>query len=152
MLISRIIPRFLSVTPSRETPFREARPTDGFVTILKPDLCTLFTSTEGCHSLRVTSRPRIGQKRERSFAPCVPIEVERVDPLNRPRYRGVMDYTKRITIEPDKRSGQPCIRGLRMTVKDVLEYLDGGMTAEESTTGCSLSYATTAWTSRGRIF
>ena len=42
-----------------------------------------------------------------------------------------MNYTKRITIEPDKRSGQPCIRGLRMTVKDVLEYLDGGMTAEE---------------------
>jgi len=28
-----------------------------------------------------------------------------------------MDYTKIITIEPDKRSGKPCIRGLRMTVK-----------------------------------
>lgn len=36
-----------------------------------------------------------------------------------------------ITIEPGKRSGQPCIRGMRMTVKDVLEYLAGGMTAEE---------------------
>jgi uncharacterized protein (DUF433 family) len=42
-----------------------------------------------------------------------------------------MDYSKLITIEPDKRSGQPCIRGLRMTVQDVLEYLAGGMTADE---------------------
>jgi uncharacterized protein (DUF433 family) len=43
----------------------------------------------------------------------------------------VMDYSKIITIEPDKRSGKPCIRGLRMTVTDVLEYLAGGMTPEE---------------------
>ncbi|MEO6725294.1 MAG: DUF433 domain-containing protein [Blastocatellia bacterium] len=42
-----------------------------------------------------------------------------------------MDYSKIITIEPDKRSGRPCIRGLRMTVTDVLEYLAGGMTPEE---------------------
>ena len=42
-----------------------------------------------------------------------------------------MDYTKIITLEPDKRSGKPCIRGLRMTVTDVLEYLAGGMTPEE---------------------
>jgi uncharacterized protein (DUF433 family) len=42
-----------------------------------------------------------------------------------------MDYTRLITIEPDKRSGQPCIRGLRMTVQDVLEYLAGGMRTEE---------------------
>ena len=39
--------------------------------------------------------------------------------------RGV-DYRGTITIEPDKRSGQPCIRGIRMTVKDVMEYLAGG--------------------------
>lgn len=44
---------------------------------------------------------------------------------------GVMDYSKIITIEPDKRSGKPCIRGLRMTVTDVLEYLAGGMTPGE---------------------
>src|SRR5215211_5245895 len=43
----------------------------------------------------------------------------------------VMDYSKIITIEPDKRSGKPCIRGLRMTVTDVLEYLAGGMSQEE---------------------
>jgi len=42
-----------------------------------------------------------------------------------------MDYKRIITIEPDKRSGQPCIRGLRMTGQDVLEYLAGGMTHEE---------------------
>ena len=42
-----------------------------------------------------------------------------------------MDYTKIITIEPDKRSGKPIIRGMRMTVTDVLEYLAGGMTPEE---------------------
>ena len=42
-----------------------------------------------------------------------------------------MDYSKIITIEPDKRSGKPCIRALRMTVTDVLEYLAGGMTPEE---------------------
>ncbi len=42
-----------------------------------------------------------------------------------------MHYTEIITIEPDKRSGQPCIRGLRMTVRDVLEYLAGGMSLGE---------------------
>ncbi len=41
------------------------------------------------------------------------------------------DYRKIITIEPGKRSGKPCIRGTRMTVTDVLEYLAGGMTEEE---------------------
>ena len=41
------------------------------------------------------------------------------------------DYRKFITIEPGKRSGQPCIRGMRITVQDVLEYLAGGMTQEE---------------------
>ena len=42
-----------------------------------------------------------------------------------------MDYRKIITIEPGKRSGKPCIRGLRMTVTDVLEYLASGMTPEQ---------------------
>ena len=42
-----------------------------------------------------------------------------------------MDYSKIITIEPGKRSGKPCIRGMRMTVTDVLEYLASGMTEEE---------------------
>ncbi len=41
------------------------------------------------------------------------------------------DYRKVITIEPGKRSGQPCIRGMRITVQDVLEYLASGMTQDE---------------------
>jgi uncharacterized protein (DUF433 family) len=46
-------------------------------------------------------------------------------------YHSLVDYSKIITIEPGKRSGKPCIRGTRMTVTDVLEYLAGGMTEEE---------------------
>ena len=42
-----------------------------------------------------------------------------------------MDYRKLITIEPGKRGGKPCIRGLRITVYDVLSYLASGMTHEE---------------------
>ena len=39
-----------------------------------------------------------------------------------------MDYRNIITLEPGKRSGKPCIRGMRITVYDVLEYLASGMT------------------------
>ncbi len=41
------------------------------------------------------------------------------------------DYKNRITIEPGKRSGKPCIRGLRITVSDVLSYFAAGMTESE---------------------
>jgi uncharacterized protein (DUF433 family) len=41
------------------------------------------------------------------------------------------DYRQRITLEPGKRSGKPCIRGLRITVYDVLSYLAAGMSIEE---------------------
>ena len=41
------------------------------------------------------------------------------------------NYKDIITIEPDKRSGQPCIRGMRITVYDVFEYLASGMTVAE---------------------
>lgn len=40
-------------------------------------------------------------------------------------------YQSRITLEPGKRSGLPCIRGLRMTVADILGYLAAGMTIAE---------------------
>ena len=43
----------------------------------------------------------------------------------------MIDYRSRITIDPDKRGGKPCIRGLRITVYDVLEYLASGMSIEE---------------------
>jgi uncharacterized protein (DUF433 family) len=42
-----------------------------------------------------------------------------------------VSYRDIITIEPDKRGGKPCIRGLRITVYDVLEYLASGMTPAE---------------------
>lgn len=42
-----------------------------------------------------------------------------------------MDYRTRITIEPGKRGGKPCIRGLRITVYDVLEMLANGMSQAE---------------------
>ena len=42
-----------------------------------------------------------------------------------------MNYRDFITIEPGKRGGKPCIRGMRITVFDVLEYLASGMTIQE---------------------
>ncbi len=42
-----------------------------------------------------------------------------------------MNYQNYITIEPDKRGGKPCIRGLRITVYDVLDYMASDMTEEE---------------------
>ena len=41
------------------------------------------------------------------------------------------DYTEIITVEPGKRSGKPCIRGLRITVYDILEYLASGMSEDD---------------------
>ncbi|MBV9788773.1 MAG: DUF433 domain-containing protein [Chloroflexi bacterium] len=42
-----------------------------------------------------------------------------------------MNYQQYITIEPDKRGGKPCIRGLRITVYDVLDYLASDMSEAE---------------------
>ena len=42
-----------------------------------------------------------------------------------------MNYHDILTLEPGKRSGKPCIRGMRITVYDVLSYLAAGMTSEE---------------------
>ena len=46
-------------------------------------------------------------------------------------YFGAVNYEHIITVEPGKRSGKPCIRGMRITVYDVLEYLASGMTEDE---------------------
>jgi uncharacterized protein (DUF433 family) len=43
----------------------------------------------------------------------------------------MIDYRSRITIDPGRRGGKPCIRGLRITVYDVLEYLASGMSIED---------------------
>lgn len=42
-----------------------------------------------------------------------------------------MNWQERISVNPAVRSGKPCIRGTRITVYDVLEYLAGGMTEDE---------------------
>jgi uncharacterized protein (DUF433 family) len=42
-----------------------------------------------------------------------------------------VDYKTIITLEPGKRGGKPCIRGMRITVSDVLGYLAAGMSEEE---------------------
>lgn len=42
-----------------------------------------------------------------------------------------MDYRERITVNPDVRFGKPCIRGMRITVYDILSYLASGMSHEE---------------------
>lgn len=42
-----------------------------------------------------------------------------------------MDWRARISIEAGKRSGKPCIRGLRITVSEILEYLAAGMTEDD---------------------
>jgi uncharacterized protein (DUF433 family) len=43
----------------------------------------------------------------------------------------MIDYKDIITVEPGKRGGKPCIRGMRITVGDVLGWLAAGMTTEE---------------------
>jgi uncharacterized protein (DUF433 family) len=42
-----------------------------------------------------------------------------------------VDYRSIITLDPEKRGGKPCVRGLRITVYDVLDYLASGMSVEE---------------------
>lgn len=43
----------------------------------------------------------------------------------------IADYTHIITIEPGKRGGKPCIRGMRISVGDILSWLASGMTMDE---------------------
>ena len=45
--------------------------------------------------------------------------------------RAMIDYHNFITLEPGKRSGKPCIRGLRISVQDVLDWLASGMTLDD---------------------
>ena len=43
----------------------------------------------------------------------------------------MVDYEKTITIEQGKRGGKPCISGLRITVNDIVGWLESGMTIKE---------------------
>ena len=51
--------------------------------------------------------------------------------LEKQKNTKTVNYQNIITIEPGKRSGKPCIRGMRITVYDILEYLAGGMSEAE---------------------
>lgn len=62
--------------------------------------------------------------RARAAAPLV-VPGEARSHLRYPDWMG--DWRSRITIEPGKRGGRPCLRGLRITVYDILEYLASGM-------------------------
>ena len=42
-----------------------------------------------------------------------------------------MDYRERISIDPEVRSGKPCVKGARITVSDIFDYLGGGMSVAE---------------------
>ncbi len=53
-----------------------------------------------------------------------------IEPLCSAPYTPGMDYRERINIDPDMRGGKPCIRGMRITVYDVLSYLASGMSHE----------------------
>jgi len=46
-------------------------------------------------------------------------------------YAPHVNYRDRITLDPGQRGGKPCIRGLRITVYDILDYLAGGMTEDQ---------------------
>ncbi len=46
-------------------------------------------------------------------------------------YNSTVGWQQRVTVNPSVRSGKPCIRGTRITVYDVLEYLAGGMSEDE---------------------
>ena len=57
--------------------------------------------------------------------------LERLDASVIQTYSAGMNYQDYITIDPNKRAGKPCVRGLRITVYEVLEYLASDMTEDE---------------------
>ena len=73
---------------------------------------------------RQLKTPAVGGRGTARSSECLAAVRER-------RYTSSMDYRERITIEPGKRGGKPCLRGLRITVYDVLDYLAGGMSEDE---------------------
>jgi len=46
-------------------------------------------------------------------------------------YNCIVNWQDRIVVDPTVRSGKPCVKGTRVTVYDVLEYLAGGMSEDE---------------------
>ena len=83
--------------------------------------------TRAGYSPIASSAGRAGAGPVRNFAKA----SQKFDLPCRNRVPWSMDHLERITLEPGRRSGKPCIRGLRITVYDVLEYLASGMTEAE---------------------
>jgi uncharacterized protein (DUF433 family) len=109
------------------------------------DSCKYYRTVLFPPPVRFRLRPRgskridLNHRRQRTIlraSSCVQLAT-REQSSNRSRgksfYNGSpgMDYRQIITIEPDKMGGKPCIRGLRITVYDVLDYLASGMTDAE---------------------
>ena len=59
------------------------------------------------------------------------VNAETLDVVDIQPYSQNMNYRDYITIDPNKRGGKPCVRGLRITVYEVLEYLASDMTEAE---------------------
>jgi len=86
-----------------------------------------YRSRNSRQSILATGNPSLGRIRVGDTGGC----VNTFAPHANLPILCLLDYSQIITIEPGKRSGKPCIRGLRITVYDVLDYLSSGMTHEE---------------------
>ena len=69
--------------------------------------------------------------RELQAAYGPPPEAAAAEPAHTEAGSSEMGYSERITIQPGKRGGRPCVRGLRITVYDVLGYLAAGMSEDD---------------------
>lgn len=76
---------------------------------------------------------RVYRLRRRYATSAINDSQDAVKPVHFEKLRKpmIIDYRNIITLEPGKRSGKPCIRGLRITVYDILEYFASGMTEQE---------------------
>lgn len=85
-----------------------------------------------CSKRCARSRPHRVRTRDHGLQPPRHAHEERLLPsVNWPRYNAHMSAMERITTSPDVCGGRPCIRGLRIRVKDVLDLLAAGATREE---------------------
>src|SRR5207302_7842789 len=83
--------------------------------------CGLRSARRGARAVRRTTGRIAGGDRDRTAISQGAAEFEnsiRTEPR-----RSAMDYRQYITIDPKKRGGKPCVRGLRITVYEVLDYL-----------------------------
>jgi uncharacterized protein (DUF433 family) len=89
-----------------------------------------FESRTRCH-LPFAIFYRYDRDEELIRVPRLDLHLKALTAIQTLNYSPDVDYSKIITIEPGKRSGKPCIRGMRITVQDIFEYLAGGMTEDQ---------------------